>query len=57
MGMLEEDTVGRAVGSTAGRRSAVPPRAVIALSPTFHRSSIPTFQFEVMDKRREERTC
>jgi hypothetical protein len=39
IGILEEKPVGRAVGSTAGRRSAVPPRGDIP-----HHSNIPLFQ-------------
>jgi len=55
-GILEEDHCGRAVGSTAGRRSAVPPTAAIGPSPSFYYSIIPPFQFEVIDKAFTNRT-
>ncbi len=62
LGILEENTLGRDERLIVlGTQTRAPPRAAIRLPPTFRpshlsavgiaKADIPTFQFEVIDKR------
>ncbi len=52
LGILEEDSLGRDERLLVlGTQARAPPRTGIPSPPSFQHSHIPTFQFEVIDKR------